>query len=256
MSRPLKLKVTGAVYCSAFELPDYGFIGHVCGGAPQTFLPWPAVEEPSLFPLRSHRELRRDAHWVTLARAHDAVLHVHMLLVSELCAGFSAFLDQPVGEQRALARSGLLHDIGKIKVPSTILKKPSPLIGEELATVQAHAQLGYEMLLEAGETEETLLTATRDHHERLDGSGYPRKLTAEQISIPVRMVTLCDVFAAMTEPRPYAATMRWEEALERMAAKRTRLDVELLSAFGAMVKAIHVPKKRFSLFGNRTRRPS
>ena len=82
-----------------------------------------------------------------------------------------------------------MHDIGKMKI-----------------AIARTARLR-NVLLEAGETEETLLTATRDHHERMDGSGYPRRLTAEQISIPVRMGTLCDVFAAMTEPRLYAETL-------------------------------------------------
>ena len=147
-----------------------------------------------------------------------------------------------------------LHDIGKIKVPAAILKKPSPLTPEETKIVQAHAHLGYEMLLEDGETDELLLTTTRDHHERLDGSGYPRKLTAPDISVAVRIVTLCDVFAAMTEPRPYVVSMKWDEALATMAKKRTRLDLDLLGGFATMMTALHAPKKRFSLPGNRLRK--
>lgn len=205
-------------------------------------------------PLKAKHESRRNAHWMNAARAHDPVLHLHSILVSELCGCFSAFLNLSVDQQTALTRAGLLHDIGKIKVPAAILKKPSPLTPEETKIVQAHAHLGYEMLLEDGETDELLLTTTRDHHERLDGSGYPRKLTAPDISVAVRIVTLCDVFAAMTEPRPYVVSMKWDEALATMAKKRTRLDLDLLAGFATMMTALHAPKKRFSLPGNRLRK--
>jgi len=205
-------------------------------------------------PLRANAESRPDARWMKLARAHDPLLHHHSLLVAELCASFSAFLNYSNSERRILVRAALLHDIGKVKIPAEILRKPSPLTTQEFSTVKSHAQLGYEMLDQAGETDKTLLTVTRDHHERLDGSGYPRGLIAGEISVPVRVVTLCDVFAAMTEPRPYAEVMQWDEALERMAAKRARLDLELLSAFATMVTAMNVSKKRFSLFQNHPRR--
>ncbi len=148
----------------------------------------------------------------------------------------------------------MLHDIGKIKIPSTILQKPSPLTVEEMEMVRKHTDLGYEMLLEAGETDELLLSATRDHHERLDGSGSPRKLSAPDISTAVRIVTLCDVFAAMTEPRPYTHSMEWDEALAQMAMKRTRLGLDLLGGFATMMRAIHVPQERSSSIRGRFRR--
>ncbi|MDE1161158.1 MAG: HD domain-containing protein [Acidobacteriaceae bacterium] len=224
------------------------------GAYRKLFMLWTFVEEPSVSPQRTNRLSPHDAHWIKQAHAHDPVLHLHSLLVAQLCASFSAFLNYSVEEQRLLVRAALLHDIGKIRIPIELLQKPSPLTAEEFITVQSHAQIGYEMLVEAGETDKTLLTVTRDHHERLDGSGYPRKLTAGEISVSVRLVTLCDVFAAMTEPRPYAAPMLWDEALERMAAKSTRLDQELLSAFATMVAAMNVPKQGFSLFHNLARR--
>jgi HD-GYP domain-containing protein (c-di-GMP phosphodiesterase class II) len=174
--------------------------------------------------------------------------------VSELCACFSAFLNLPLDQQIALTRAGLLHDIGKLKIPATILQKPSPLTPEETSIVQAHPYLGYEMLIESGETDELLLSITRDHHERLDGSGYPRQLTAPDISIAVRIVTLCDVFAAMTEPRPYVAAMTWDEALATMAKKRTRLDLDLLAGFATMMTAFHSPRKQVGLLEHRWRK--
>ncbi len=178
-----------------------------------------------------------------LARAHDTALYRHSIMVSRLAASFAAFLGRPEAEQHTLRRAGLLHDIGKIKVPAALLRQPLPLTPEQLSIVRAHPQLGYELLLEAGETDEILLSVVRDHHERLDGTGYPRKLTGGRISWPVRMVTLCDVFAAMTEPRPYADVMFWDEALERMSKKRTRLDLDLLSDFATMVKAMNASQK-------------
>ncbi|MBS1815449.1 MAG: HD domain-containing protein [Acidobacteria bacterium] len=207
-----------------------------------------------MIPLEAKHEARRNTYWMNAARAHDPTLHLHCVHVSELCACFSAFLNLPLDQQTALKRSGLLHDIGKLKLPAAILQKPSPLTPEETTIVQAHTYLGYEMLLENGETDELLLTTTRDHHERLDGSGYPRQLTAPEISAAVRIVTLCDVFAAMTEPRPYVAAMKWDEALATMAKMRNRLDHDLLAGFATMMTALHAPKKRFGPLGNRLRK--
>lgn len=121
-------------------------------------------------PLNVKNESCRDAQWLKLARSHDLVLYRHSILVAELCGRFTEFLDRPLDQQTALRRAGLLHDIGKLKVPAAILQRPSSLTTEEMSIVQKHAQYGYEMLLEAGETDELLLTVTRDHHERLDGA--------------------------------------------------------------------------------------
>jgi HD-GYP domain-containing protein (c-di-GMP phosphodiesterase class II) len=79
------------------------------------------------------------------------------------------------------------------------------------------------MLTEDGERDCVVLATVRDHNERLDGSGYPRGLLAADISVPVRIVTLCDVYAAMTEPRPYGTPLQLQEALTLMARKRLRL---------------------------------
>jgi hypothetical protein len=80
---------------------------------------------------------------MSLARAHDPALYRHSIVVSRLSASFSAFLKCPGVEQHTLARAGLLHDIGKIKIPAAILKQTFPLTQEELVIVRAHAQLGY-----------------------------------------------------------------------------------------------------------------
>ena|GEM_PF-7032066 len=130
-----------------------------------------------------------------------------------------------------------------MKIPAAILRKPSLLTADEMTLVQEHAQHGHDMLMAAGQTDELLLTVIRDHHERLDGSGYPRQLTALGISTPVRIVTLCDVFAVMTEPRRYGTVMQWDEALDRMSKKRTRLDLDLLADFATIDESDeHTPK--------------
>ncbi|MEZ2346489.1 HD-GYP domain-containing protein [Terriglobus sp. RCC_193] len=193
------------------------------------------VEDASVSPLSVVESLPNN-YWMRRLASYDPALLRHSLFVSGLSASFSAFLGQHVIEQRTLALAGLLHDIGKIEIPLPILNKPSLLTPSEIEMMQSHPRLGYEMLRKDGETNRTVLAVVRDHHERLDGSGYPRSLRATEIPVSVRLVTICDVFAAMTEVRPYAEPMRRDDALERMAGKRTRLDMELVSAFTAMVK--------------------
>ncbi len=192
-------------------------------------------EELSLIPLDTGVEFRGVSRWMYRALEHEPGLYRHSVLVSELTAYFAAFLGYSSVEQRCFSRAALLHDIGKVRIPTVILKKPEALTSEETLTIHSHPGIGYNLLRREGETDETLLTIVRDHHERLDGSGYPRGIYGKDISIPVRMVTLCDVFAAITETRPYADRLTWNHALDCMFAKQTRLDMELLTQFAAMV---------------------
>lgn len=195
-----------------------------------------------MIPLLNKDELRDDSDWMELARQHDAVLHLHSVIVSELTAAFCDHLGVSLAQQRSILRAALLHDIGKLQIPAPLLQKTGPLTSDEFLLLQTHPEVGHELLRESGETDEIVLCVARDHHERLDGTGYPRKLREGEIPAYVRIVTLCDVFAAITEYRTYAPPLSREEALQLMFAKRTRLDMPLLEKFAAMVATMKTPK--------------
>jgi putative nucleotidyltransferase with HDIG domain len=116
---------------------------------------------------------------------------------------------------RLVNRAALLHDIGKLRVPNSILDKPGKLDGNEWQVVQEHPRLTREILARIGPFRE-LAAIAGAHHEKLDGTGYPNRLTAQQLPIEARIIAAADVYGALTENRPYRAGMSHEQALEIM----------------------------------------
>ena len=110
---------------------------------------------------------------------------------------------------------GLLHDIGKISVPESILTKPGKLSEEEWALVRSHARQGYEILKETTFPWSVAGMALH-HHERLDGSGYPDGLSGDELSPEVRILGVCDVVEAMSSFRPYRPARSKEEVIEEI----------------------------------------
>ncbi len=109
--------------------------------------------------------------------------------------------------------AGLLHDIGKIRIDSIILQKPSALKNEEYETVKIHSDYGYAILADNGVTNQKILNAVRFHHERLDGSGYPKGLSTKLIPKYAQIVGMCDTFDALTTKRTFRDNYTSFEAL-------------------------------------------
>lgn len=135
-------------------------------------------------------------------------------------------------------RAGLLHDIGSARIPRAIFDKPGALTAAEMALVRTHAATGYEILLESGIRFSAVLAVTRHHHEMLDGSGYPDRLAGGAIRELVRLTTVCDIYAALTEGRPYRAETTRADALAIMRDMTpARLDPVLVRAFETSLDA-------------------
>ncbi|WP_158289561.1 HD-GYP domain-containing protein [Paenibacillus flagellatus] len=132
---------------------------------------------------------------------------------------------------RALARGGLIHDVGKIRVPSEILNKPGKLTTDERSVIEQHPVAGYEMCKYIGfMTEE--LSVIRHHHEKWDGTGYPDKLKGAEISLPARILAIADVFDALTSRRSYREPWPLERALQVIEeGSGTHFDPECVAAF-------------------------
>lgn len=125
-----------------------------------------------------------------------------------------------------------LHDLGKIRISNTILEKPGRLNQEQYHLIQAHCRIGEEVLSTIPQFKEIALWAGQ-HHEKLDGSGYPDRLTGEAILLESRILCICDVFVAMTEDRPYRSEKTAAEALailEDMAGEG-KIDASLFEVF-------------------------
>jgi cyclic di-GMP phosphodiesterase len=143
----------------------------------------------------------------------------------------------PEGELRDLAHGVLLHDIGKIGIPDGILLKPGPLTPEEWKTMRRHPEIG-KRLIEGVPFLQGAIPIIFCHHEKWDGSGYPRGLKGEEIPLGARIFSVVDAFDAMTFDRPYSKAVPFEAAsteIKRCAG--THFDPTVVEAF------LRVPKK-------------
>jgi putative nucleotidyltransferase with HDIG domain len=118
------------------------------------------------------------------------------------------------GRLRALAIGGLLHDIGKLSIPEAILKKPAALDDNEYDVIRKHPESGDKLLRELGGFSESVRNLVRNHHERLDGGGYPRGLAENELELDTRIMTVCDVYDALVSPRVYRGAWTHEQALD------------------------------------------
>lgn len=138
---------------------------------------------------------------------------INVCIFSILLGRYMGFSEK---EMRTLGLGALLHDIGKMHVPLEILNKPGHLSGFEKKIMNAHPQMGYDLLLTAKDFPATSLDVIRYHHERMDGSGYPKGLTGEGITPYVQIVALVDVYDAITSDRAYHDRVSPHEALNKM----------------------------------------
>ena len=137
---------------------------------------------------------------------------------------------------RTLAIGGLVHDIGKLATPDEILKKPGPLDDDEYATVKEHADRGYRLLTELGGFSDGVRDLVRDHHERLDGKGYPRGLTAGQLTLDARILAVCDVYDALISKRVYRDAWSEQNAIDYLRAETgTAFDERCVEALARVV---------------------
>lgn len=152
--------------------------------------------------------------WLATVREHHEGTFQHCMLVTGVAAGFAKGANLTSAQAGALMNAALLHDIGKAVIPKRILDKPGRLSPEEFEAIKLHPAAGYDYLRKHGDVSPVIMDAVRHHHEALDGSGYPEGLKGDQIAPLTRILTVCDVFAALVESRAYKAPRTPAEAVE------------------------------------------
>ncbi|TAN53698.1 MAG: HD-GYP domain-containing protein [Methylococcaceae bacterium] len=173
-----------------------------------------------------------------MIRRKDNYLMEHSVNLSVLMAIFGKHLGFEQGYIRETAIGALLHDLGKIRVPDAILHKPGGLSDAEFAVMRTHPAHSLEILQNLPDISRIALETAAQHHEKIDGTGYPHGLSGEQLSIHGRMLAIVDVYDAITADRCYHDRITAQEALRRMLQwTRHHLDGELLQQF---IKAIGV----------------
>lgn len=158
----------------------------------------------------------------TMVELRDPYTAGHERRVGELAASIAAEMGLDEAFQQGLRMCGAVHDVGKIGVPAEILSKPTRLSKAEYQMVQQHAAQGYE-ILKSIELPWPLAEVARQHHERMDGSGYPRGLNGEDILLEARIIAIADVVESMGSHRPYRPAIGPALAMAEIEAGRGRL---------------------------------
>lgn len=154
--------------------------------------------------------------WLTMLKHRDEYTSQHSLNVCIMSLVFGRHLGMNAHDLHELGHGALLHDIGKMKVPLEILNKVTRLTDDELAELKRHAGYGYDMLKDSEHISERSLDIVRSHHERVDGSGYPRGLKGDEIARFPMIVSVVDVYDAITSDRVYHMGISPHEALNLM----------------------------------------
>jgi putative nucleotidyltransferase with HDIG domain len=156
---------------------------------------------------------------ISLARLKtaDDYTYMHSVAVCALMIAVAKQLNLDEVQTRSAGIAGLLHDLGKAAMPMEVLNKPGKLTDEEFAIIKSHPEEGYKMLLASDNVDPVALDVVLHHHEKTDGSGYPKHLKADEISLFAKMGAVCDVYDAITSNRPYKAGWDPAESLRKMA---------------------------------------
>ena len=182
---------------------------------------------------REHLEELVDERTKELKKALEGTIHVvgsttkmrdpytasHQEKVTELACAIAREMAIPEEQTEGIHAAGLMHDIGKIAIPAEILSKPTKLTDLEFSLIKTHAQVAYDILKEI-EFPWPVADIILQHHERLDGSGYPNKLKGDEILLEARIIAVADVVEAMASHRPYRAALGIDKALEEISKNK------------------------------------
>jgi HD-GYP domain-containing protein (c-di-GMP phosphodiesterase class II) len=168
---------------------------------------------------------------VTRLRSKDEYTYMHSVAVCALMINLGRELGLEEAMMRDLGMAGLLHDVGKLEVPLEVLNKPGRLTDDEFKVMKTHAERGHEVLAANGNVSDLALEVCLHHHEKVDGTGYPNRLSGAEISLFSKMGAVCDVYDAMTSNRCYKQAWTPSESLSKMFQWSGHFDDDILQAF-------------------------
>jgi len=165
-----------------------------------------------------------------ITEKRDPYIAGHQQRVTRLACAIAVEMGLPEERIEGIRVAGMLHDIGKVNIPAEVLSKPGRLCEIELAMIQTHAQAGFD-LLKTAEFAWPVARILLQHHERIDGSGYPGGLLGEDILLEAKILGVADVVEAMASRRPYQSAFDIDKALEEILRKKGSLyDPEVVDA--------------------------
>ncbi|MBN2125065.1 MAG: response regulator [Deltaproteobacteria bacterium] len=158
---------------------------------------------------------------VHIVESRDPYTAGHQRRVAELACAIAQEMGCPEEQIKGIRMAGIIHDIGKISIPSEILSKPGRLSDMEFELIRAHPQVGYE-ILKGIDFPWPVAEIAYQHHERMDGAGYPRGLKDREILLEARIISVADVVEAMSSHRPYRPALGMDVALEEIFKNRDK----------------------------------
>lgn len=170
---------------------------------------------------------------ISLARLKtaDDYTYMHSVAVCAMMVALAKQLGLDEAQTRSCGMAGLLHDLGKVAMPTEVLNKPGKLTDAEFDIMRTHPTEGFKMLKASPNVDAVALDVVLHHHEKIDGSGYPEHLSGDQISLFAKMAAVCDVYDAITSNRPYKSGWDPAESLRKMAEWAGHFDKKVFQAF-------------------------
>ena len=164
-------------------------------------------------------------------KTKDEYTYLHSVAVSALMINLARKLNVPEDQIHDIGMAGLLHDVGKTAIPDDILLKPGKLDDKEWTTVRNHPERGHQILSASEGVCDAALEVCLRHHEKMDGTGYPGRLSADNLSLVTRMSSVCDVYDALTSQRSYNKPLSASHALAKMQSWSGHFDQLVLRDF-------------------------
>ena len=168
-------------------------------------------------------------------RGHDNYSYVHSLRVATFLSLFGHTIGIRGDDLLTLSTGGLVHDVGKMSIPHDVLNKPGRLEGDDWETMKSHVGRTIDFLHNNATIPKGVITIAEQHHEKLDGTGYPNGLKGGELNELARMASIVDIFGALTDRRVYKDPMAPEKALGIMGGLKDEVDQSLLALFREML---------------------
>ncbi len=170
--------------------------------------------------------------WLSRIKRTDDYTYGHSVSCSIYAIAFGRHLGLEKADLKVLGLGGLLLDVGKTRIPKSLLGKRSSLSAQEMALMRQHVQYGEEILRQAQPVDERVLAMVRSHHERYDGSGYPQGLSGPDIPVFARIGGIVDFYDALITPRPYASSVSGYDAMRKLHQRAgNRFQAEMVNHF-------------------------
>jgi putative nucleotidyltransferase with HDIG domain len=187
----------------------------------------PLVDEISTSVMRHPHAL------ISLSRlkTSDEYTYMHSVAVCALMVALARQMELDEALVREAGVAGLMHDVGKMMIPPTILNKPDRLTFDEYETMKHHPQAGLKILQGSQQVTQSVMDVCLHHHEKVDGSGYPHGLKGDDISVLARMGAICDVYDAVTSDRPYKKGWDAARSIREMASWKGHFDEKIFQHF-------------------------